>query len=390
MTTSWVLQPWGRRAVTAVRLSRAAAARRTAGAAVALLAVVAAGTGVWAGVRATTPVPIASAGPVALYRTTGGLAIALPFDRPAPLRDLMDTFVFNGSATRGVGAASLGHQGLAVAVHRHPDRFEGWFAVTRAAFPAAGVYHVDMAKPAGQVDGRGVQGEAVFAVQTGTTKRTGLINYVVVASDSRRGATTWMVGYAHGHVADARLQILIRYPVPADSPAARDLTLVTDGHHRLSVWFGDRLGFASDHLRLDIAPPFQPYLEVQALRIAYTSYFHDFWVTNGTSLTVAARSGARLALVGSDGRRLAAATARRGTARLALPPPLARGTARLVVRSGGRRVVLGPFAYAGGDRLELTGLPVATGARRRATEGVGRGPGVGPARSAAWAVEVGG
>lgn len=390
MTAAWVQQPWGRRAVTADRLRRAAATRGAARVVGAFMVVAAATGGVWAAVAAMTPVPIASAGPVALYRTAGGLAIALPFDRPAPGRDLMDTFVFNGSATRGVGDVSLGRHGLAVGVRRHPDRFEGWFAVTRAAFPAGGVYHVQMAKPAGQVKGRGAQGEAVFAVQTGTTRRTGLINYVVVASDSTHGVTTWMVGYAHGHVADARLQTLIRYPVPADSSPVRDLTLVTDGHHRLSVWFGDRLGFASDHLRLDIAPPFQPYLEVQALRIAYTSYFHDFWVTTGTALTVAAPTGARLVLVGAGGRRLASATARNGTARLALPPPLARGTARLVVRSGGRRVVLGPFSYAGGDRLRLAGLPAPTRTRTGSAALHPGGTGRGSSPSAVWAAEAAG
>jgi hypothetical protein len=253
--------------------------------------------------------------------------------------------------------------------------------VTRAAFPAAGIYHVEMAKPPGEVRGHGAQGEAVFAVQTGTTKRTGLINYVVVASNSNHGATIWTVGYAHGHVADARLETLIRYPVPPDTSPARALTLVTDGRRRLSVWFGDRLGFRSDRLRLDITPPFQPYLEVQAERIAYTSYFHDFWVTTGTAVTVAAPARTRLELVAPDGRRLASATARGGIARLVPPPPLAVGTARLVARLGGRRVVLGPFRYAAGDRLRLSGLRAA----RRSIPARSIRPG--RARTAAWVLE---
>jgi hypothetical protein len=356
VTATWVLRPWGRRAVTAAGLSRSASVRRLGRVVAIALVVGGAAIGTWTGIEAAAAVPIASAGPVRLYRTANGLAIAMAFDHPRPLRDLADTFTFNGSATPGVGYAVMGEHGLVIGVRPHPERFEGWFAVTRAAFPPTGVYHVRMAKPTGQVRGRGTQGEAVFAVQTGTTKLTGLINYVVVASDSVHGATTWTVGYAHGHVADARLETLVRYPVPASSPPVRDLTLVTDGRHRLAVWFGDRLGFASDHLRLDIAPPFQPYLEVQARRIAYTSTFHDLWVTTGTALSVAAPSGSRLELVGAGGRLLAVATARHGTARLVPPPPLARGRGRLVVDLGGRRVVLGPFAYAGGDRLRLTGL----------------------------------
>ncbi|MHB1775686.1 MAG: hypothetical protein ACYCU7_06840 [Acidimicrobiales bacterium] len=370
MTAAWAAPPWGRRSVTAARLARSAMLRRVGRVAAAALTLAATGTAAGLAVEAVSPAPIASAGPVALYRTASGLAIDLGFDRPTPLRDLGDTFAFNGSATAGIGTAAAGRYGLAIGVRPHPDRFEGWFAVTRAAFPAAGVYHVEMAKPPGQVRGRRAQGEAVFAVQTGTTKRTGLINYVVVASNSNHGVTTWTVGYAHGHVADASLETLIRYPVPADTSPMRAVTLVTDGRRRLSVWFGDRLGFRSDHLRLDITPPFQPYLEVQAERIAYTSYFHEFWVTTGTAVTVAAPDGTRLELVGATGRPLASATARHGAARLVPPPPMATGTARLVAALGGRRVVLGPFAYAAGDRLQLTGLrPTARPATSRPATG---------------------
>ena len=356
-------QSWGRKVVVEARPPRERpvfrrALRLLAGAAVAALLV--AGAAVLIG-RAG-PVQVAADGPVAVWRTSSGLATSLSFHRPLPVRDLGDAFAFNGSATPGVGYASLDRSGLTIGVHGHPDRFEGWFAVTRAAYPGAGAYHVLMAKPPGNVDRGNAQGEAVFAVQTGTTKLNGLINYVVVASNSSRGATTWTIGYAHGHVADARLETLAQFPVPATSPVARDITLTTDGRHRLAVWFGQGLVYASSRLHLDIAPPFQPYLEVQSRLVPYTSFFHDFWVTTGTGLTVSAPSGARLRLVGAGGAVLATGVARQGTARLALPPPRARGTATLVVQMDGRRYRLGPFAYAGGDHYRVTGLASTPGA----------------------------
>src|SRR5674536_206071 len=43
-------------------------------------------------------------------------------------------------------------------------------------------------------------GEAIFAVQTGTTKKTGVLNYVLVASSTNAGLTHWLVGYAEGKV----------------------------------------------------------------------------------------------------------------------------------------------------------------------------------------------
>ena len=134
-----------------------------------------------------------------------------------------------------------------------------------------GVYHVDMSRLPGNVSGAGAQGEAVFAVQTGTTAINGLINYVVVASNSRRGATTWTIGYAHGLVADAKLETLARIGPSKSSPVSQQISLVTDGRHRLTVYFGNRLVYSANDLRLDIQPPFQPYLEVQALRIPYAS-----------------------------------------------------------------------------------------------------------------------
>jgi hypothetical protein len=359
----WVKQSWGKRVVTTPRKAERPSPQvvrsrrlRLAAALVVLGGALSAGSLVL--FSPTGQTLVAARGGTSLWQSASGLAEAQPFDGSVPVRNLADTFAFSGSASVGIGYATSNNQGLSVGVRNHPDRFEGWFAVTRSFYPATGVYHVVMTKPPGEVSGAGNQGEAVFAVQTGTTGQTGLINYVVVASDSTKGATTWIIGYAQGHLANAHLEVLDRLPASTTS-STRAITLVTDGTRTLSVWFGNQLVYSSSTLRLDIAPPFQPYLEVQSERIAYRSSFRDLWVTTGTSLEVAAPVGAVLSLVGRGGTTLAEATSHRGQARLVLAPPESRGRGTLVVRYEGRTVTLGPFNYAGGDRYQLSGLTAA-------------------------------
>jgi hypothetical protein len=320
------------------------------------------GVGVAFGAANDGVAPVARDGSVSLWQSTQGLATSDSFARVLPLRDLEDAFTFDGSASPGVGYAVLGAQGLEVGVHAHPNRFEGWFAVSSAAYPPTGVYHVDMSRQPGNVSGSGAQGEAVFAVQTGTTPVNGLINYVVVASNSRHGATTWSIGYAHGVIADAKLETLAKFGPSTSSPLNEQISLVTDGRHRLSVYFGSRLVYSADNLHLEIQPPFQPYLEVQGRRIAYTSFFHDLWITSGTTVSVDdVASGWRLSLVGSGGNVLASALSHDGQVRLHVPVPEAHGRAVLVARRDGRVLRLGPFSYSGGDVYRLSGLGDAVG-----------------------------
>jgi hypothetical protein len=358
----WVLPVWGRDAVTAERLAKSGARRRHLRlVAIAVVPLLLVGV-LWGSLASLAPSPVAHRGEVSLWRTASGLLVRFPFNRPAPLRDLEDTFTFGGSAPTGTGYAASLTNGLSVGVRRHARGFAGWFASTRAAFPATGVYHVVMAKPPGAVRSTGAQGEAVFAVQTGTTKVTGLINYVVVASTSYRGRTRWSVGYAQGHIANAHLYRFVSLSVPPTT-SVQNVTIQTDGRHRLAVWFGNRLVFASNDLHLDITPPFQSYLEVQSRLVPYTATFQDFWVTRTSTMTVSAPDGARIQLVTRAGATIAAATARKGAARLVLPPPQSRGVAELVVEFGGRSLRLGPFAYAGGDQYRLSGLGSASSPR---------------------------
>ena len=293
-----------------------------------------------------------------LTKTASGLLTNDAFTHRRSDRRLEDAFEFNGSGNTSYDYVRDAGHGLEVGQHaQDAPRFKGWFAVTLAAFPATSVFHVELARTPGNVTGPGRESEAVFAVQTASTKVTGLINFVEVTSDSLRGSTAWQIDYSHGRIRDARSTLFWRSAQSTHAPLSHEVTVRTNGRNRLTVWFGNAVIFHSDRLRLDMEAPFQPYLEVQSLRAPYVSSFKDFWVTKDAALTVTGLpGGARVRLLAAGGGRpLASATAgRSGAARLALPPPEARGRARLFVSfPGGRHVVLGPFGYAGGDHYRL-------------------------------------
>ncbi len=301
---------------------------------------------VWPGATA----PRAGVGGVTLARS--GLVMADPLDRPVSQGQLLDHYVFNGSAGPGVGWSRATAGGLAVGVRPHPG-WAGWFAVTLDAAGPGVVWHTQMSRPSRAVTFG--EGEAVFAVQTATTQHSGAINYVVVSALSLHGKGEWLVGYAHGVVANADTEVLWRSPLRADSPTTEPVTIQTDGHRRLVVWLGHDQVYSSDRLGLDIPTPFQAYLEVQSRDIGYAATFRDFWVTDAAPVTLTGVSpGAHVGLVTDDGRETATA-GRRGTASLLPPPPTLVGTGTLtVVGDSGRRRVTG-FPYAGGDVWHLTG-----------------------------------
>lgn len=301
---------------------------------------------------------VATAAGYSLVRTANGLLASRPFSHPRANRVLLDNFEFNGSAhPKNAYVADRGG-GLKVGMRpQDSPRFRGWFAVTLAAFPATSVFHVDMTRPPGNVTGAGRESEAVFAVQTASTKVTGLINFVEVSSDSLRGTSAWQVDYSHGLVRNAKSKLYWRSIQSTHAPLSHEITVRTDGAHALTVWFGNKVVFHSDALHMHMEAPFQPYLEVQSLRGPYVATFHDFWVARDASVVVRGLPRGAKATLESPrtGSPIASgAASASGTATLHLPPPRARGRAKLAVAlPGGRHVTLGPFRYAGGDQYRL-------------------------------------
>ena len=314
-----------------------------------------AGCGSHSAPRPQSPRPvIARSGPLALLRVKSGVLLDDAFRRPVAGPVLMSTYEFNGSAPPAHRRFRADARGLHIGVARHaPGKFEGSFAVTHAAYPVDAVFHTRMSRPAAKaVASPKRSGEAVFAVQTGSTKKTGVINYVVVATFTSAGLFHELIGYAHGRYAGATTEVLWESPYAARRPATLDIALRTDGRHTLEVWINGRRSFASSSLHMDIAPPFQPYLEVQGLQIPYESTFQDFWVAGSDSLTVEGlAAGARLTLTRDEGPPVVSRAGADGTATLRLGVDRARG--RGTLRIAGKKDALGPFDFAGGDVLRV-------------------------------------
>lgn len=296
---------------------------------------------------AATP-PRAAVPGIDLVRS--GVVMSDPFDRPLSQGQLMDHYVFNGSAGPGTGWVRATARALQVGVLPHGG-WAGWFAVSLDAAGPGVVWHTTMSRPRRAVSAG--EGEAVFAVQTATTQHSGAINYVVVSALSTRGKGEWLVGYAHGVIANADTEVLWRSPLSADAPTSEPVTIVTDGHRSLAVWLGNRRVYSSNRLHLDVPAPFQAYLEVQSRSIGYVSSFHDFWVADASPVTVTGvRPGARLRLA-SGGSVVTAVAGPSGEASLSPSPPALVGTGTLTITRRGRVQHITDFRYAGGDVWRL-------------------------------------
>lgn len=299
--------------------------------------------------------------PAGLSRLHSGLLVADPLDNLVTLGQLQDQYVLDGSAGPKLGSVSESTAGLTVGIKAHHG-WAGWFASTIHAAGPAVAWHVVISPTALHLKTKG-RGLAVFAVQTATTQKSGVINYIVVAADSRSGSYRWLIGYAHGLVAGASTRVLWTSkwePVARNSTllASQAVTVVTDGSHSLSVWFGTDKIFSSERLVLKMPAPFQAYLEVQSSAPAYYARFNDFWVADDAPLVLRGlRESSRVELAGGTTGPGAVATTeavagRKGTVTLRLPVPELVGTGTVRVVTGGDVTNLANVPYAGGDVLD--------------------------------------
>ena len=106
---------------------------------------------------------------------------------------------------------------------------------------------------------------------------------------------------------------------------------------------------------MSIAPPFQVYLEVQALGVPYQASFQDLWVTRDDSLRLTGLDpGQQVSISIAGGPVARSRSLASGQAILPLTPPHATGAGVLTVtaRPSSRRLTLAPFA--GGDVYRLS------------------------------------
>jgi hypothetical protein len=289
-----------------------------------------------------------------------GLLADFPFRAKASEASLKPSFELNGSAPTDDRIFALDRRGLRIGVRAHRrGKWEGFFAVTRRSYPTTSTFHAHVYPSPRSIWPKDQSGEAVFAVQTGSTGQSGRIDYVFVASSTTAGVTHWEVGHAVGRVANATTTIVWQSPLVPGGATAQDITLRTDGRSLLAVYFGRRRVYFSHRLKLGITSPLQPYLEVQSLGTGYDARFRDFWVAGESSLTLAGlRAGDRVTFAPDGSRTLVGVASRAGSVHLALDPTHVRGTARVTIVGAGHMRRIGLVSYTGGDvlRLEVPGL----------------------------------
>jgi hypothetical protein len=184
-------------------------------------------------------------------------------------------WVANGSAGAANGLASVSGGLLHVGVRQPTSDFRGWFLTATSATPESCAFQFSAASPpALRTSDPLAVGELVMAVQTSQTVVTGDINYVLVAEnvypDGRREL---IVGYSLGHLSNAVEHVLREAPW-TEGPL--HVAIQTDGNSQLEVWVDGRPFYSADDLDMGITPPFEPYLEVQARRTAYTVAFDGY------------------------------------------------------------------------------------------------------------------
>jgi len=255
-------------------------------------------------------------------------------------------WIQNGSASPTNGTATASGGLLHVGVRQATPSYRGWFLTTTGTVPDSCAFQFSAGSPPDvPASAAGAVGELVMAVQTGTTVRTGDINYVVVAELVHAdGHRTLQVGYATGYVRHAVDHVLKQVPW---APGPLQVAVETDGDARLEVWVNGALFLSATGLSMGITPPFQPYLEVQAVRTPYSVAFSGYSSVCGDDIAVSGLPSGAIVRLG--GR---AAVARSGVAVLTADRSSPPVTGALTVTEPGRPAVrFSPHTYWPGDRF---------------------------------------
>lgn len=263
------------------------------------------------------------------------------FAKSAPTSSLDPAFRLGGTATSSDASVRLRPDGLFIDVDSHRlGNWRGYFVATSATYPSDSVIHVRMWRSSQVVPLAAQSGIVLLAVQTAASRS---LDYVLVAGSISSGHESWLVGYAHGNTAYAKTRILSDMP---STSTTEDVTVRTDGHSRLAVYFGHALAYESKTLRLGVAPPLRVYLEVEERGLPYRVGFQDLWIAAGRTLRVdGLHPGDRVTLTPNGGPSIRAVANAAGQAQLQLPVSEAVGTGTFTIM---RRHYTG-VAFAGGD-----------------------------------------
>ncbi|WP_206830298.1 hypothetical protein [Alicyclobacillus fructus] len=314
------------------------------------------GAAVERGPRAVQPLLAGPAGALAVQSAPAVTVFDQPSQAPHQLQSSTSLLLppyyqwqANGSAGQKLGFVRVQNGYLTVGVREGTPQFRGYFLTTRDPFPANWYAHAWAVSPPAVSHGIG---ELVFAVQTSTTDQTGLINYVFVSLVTTRVhgklRSTWEIGYAYGFEQNAHSVILKKIPGSALAPSHGEYHVViwTDGKARYRAWVNGEQVFSSDSLHMQIAPPFDAYLEVQEKNTPYAVQYRQFAALAGDGVTLKGLPDG--ATVIWQGR---AYQASRGVVVLPLSALTGEATGSLAVVTGGK-VTRGTVRLWAGETLQ--------------------------------------
>lgn len=265
---------------------------------------------------------------------------------------------YNGSAVAArsfvkwhLGSLGIGvnDQGLGV--------FRGYFAETKASFPSDS-YVETLMRPYPVTTRKGQSVETIVAVQTSSTIRTGLINYVIVSLLQQNGLSpVLLIGYANGLVRDARTYIKksVRFSGLIHTVRHNPVVIKTNGSNQMTVWLGSRLLYTASDLHMNIEPPFQVYLEVQAQNMQYVARFHRLRVFLSDNVRFQGLPVQAMVTIRTHGRVVARGRASQsGTYTVHLPLTSLGLQAQVTVSSAGKTYAFPPGSLSGGDVFQFT------------------------------------
>jgi len=258
------------------------------------------------------------------------------------------TYAGDAQAQNAPYAINEDQQGLHIAVQaKSQGTYAGFFA--EAPNVLGELFHAVITAPARTIPSGDYN--AGLYVQTGS----GFINYVFCAEDKSPAGTAWGVSMATGNSTQATTVTTLEFDTSPNQPLTRSCTILTNGVNYLAVYVDDLLVYNSTQLSLQMASPFQAYLEVQSCYADQMLYgtFTDFYASRSSNVTVTnlPTSASTVQLVDQSGNILASSTVSNGVAALDIGGHTFPVSAGIVVKSAdGSTVVSSSIVYlVGGD-----------------------------------------
>jgi len=220
-----------------------------------------------------------------------------------------DAPIFN--ATYGFSRDS---QGLHIGVKATADEsYAGYFAVSIAN---GTLFHSVITTPVRSIPTNNDSFQNGMYVQDGG----GSINYVTCVSLTSSFGTVWGVVSTTGNTTQATQFNLLYLDNSANQPLTRDCSIVTNGNNSLKVYFDNKLVYSNSTLNLQMASPFQVYLEPETSYAGQELFgtFNDYYATldGNVKMTGIPSNSATVSLVDTSGNSLASSPVSSGTATL--------------------------------------------------------------------------